>query len=164
MANSVDLFRDFDRLFNQIARPNTALTMPMDLHREGDTFVAKIDLPGVDPESIDIDVEDYTLTVRAERKSERTEEQGQWVTRERSYGAFARQLSLGRGLDLSNIEADYSDGVLTLSIPIAEESKPRKVQVRHSEGTKQVAGGAPAETEAEAAAPTEEPVKETEKK
>lgn len=138
MATSMDLFRDFDRVFKQMGRPSNALAMPMDLHREGDTFIAEIDLPGVDPASIDIDVEDYTLTVRAERKFERGDGQGQWVTRERSYGTFARQLSLGRGLDLSRIEAEYRDGVLTLSIPVAEESKPHKVQVRHSGDTKAV--------------------------
>lgn len=147
MATSMDLFRDFDRVFNQMGRPSNALAMPMDLHREGDTFIAQIDLPGVDPASIDIDVEDYTLTVRAERKFERSGEQGQWVTRERSYGTFARQLSLGRGLDLSRIEAEYRDGVLTLSIPVAEESKPRKVQVRHSGDTKAVDAAETATTE-----------------
>ncbi|MDJ1371463.1 Hsp20/alpha crystallin family protein [Gulosibacter molinativorax] len=144
MATSMDLFRDFDRFVNHLARPSTGLSMPMDLHRDGDKFVAKIDLPGVDPESIDIDVEDRSLTVRAERKAEKSAESGegeqsQWVMRERSYGTYARQLSLGRGLDLSKIEADYADGVLTLTIPVAEESKPRKVQVRHSNGSAQVA-------------------------
>ena len=132
MANTMDLFRDFDRVFNQAARAQNALSMPMDLHREGDRFIAEIDLPGVDPASIDIDVEDFTLTVRAERRRSGKVEKEQWVTRERTYGTFARQLSLGRGLDLSRIEADYADGVLTLTIPVAEDSKPRKVQVRHA--------------------------------
>ena len=132
MANTMDLFRDFDRVFNQAARAQSALSMPMDLHREGDRFIAEIDLPGVDPASIDIDVEDFTLTVRAERRRKTKVEKEQWVTRERTYGTFARQLSLGRGLDLGRIEADYADGVLTLTIPVAEDSKPRKVQVRHA--------------------------------
>ncbi len=132
MANTMDLFRDIDRVFNQAARTQNALTMPMDLHREGDRFIAEIDLPGVDPTSIDIDVEDFTLTVRAERRRLAKVEKEQWVTRERTYGTFARQLSLGRGLDLGRIEADYADGVLTLTIPVAEDSKPRKVQVRHA--------------------------------
>lgn len=132
MTTTMDLFRDFDRVFNQAARTQSGLAMTMDLHREDDKFVAEMDLPGVDPSTIDIDVEDYTLTVRAERKLERELEQGQWLTRERSYGTFARQLSLGRGLDLDKIEASYRDGVLTLTIPVAEESKPRKVQVQHT--------------------------------
>lgn len=132
MATTMDLFRDLDRVLNQAGRAQSGLSMPMDLHRDGDKFIAEIDLPGVEPSSIDIDVEDYTLTVRAERKSERKVEQGQWLTRERSYGTYARQLSLGRGLNLERIEAGYRDGVLTLTIPVAEESKPRKVQVKHS--------------------------------
>ncbi|WP_293696011.1 Hsp20/alpha crystallin family protein [uncultured Agrococcus sp.] len=138
MASNLDLFRDFDRVINQASRGQSAFGMPMDLHREGDRFVAEIDLPGVDPSSIDIDVEDFTLTIRAERKSAHNFDKNQWVTRERSYGTFARQLSLGRGLDLNRIEADYADGVLTLSIPVAEDSKPRKVQVRHAAASEAV--------------------------
>ena len=129
MANALDPFRDLDRLVNQVFRAPNTISMPMDLHRDGDTFVARIDLPGVDPETIDVDVEDRTLTVRAERKSETTREGRQWLTRERTVGTYARQLSLGQGLALDKIEADYSDGVLTLTIPVAEESKPRKIQV-----------------------------------
>ena len=145
MATTMDLFRDFDRVFNQAARAQNGLGMPMDLHREGDKFIAEIDLPGVDASTIDIDVEDYTLTVRAERKSEREVEQGQWLTRERSYGTYARQLSLGRGLDLDKIEASYTDGVLALTIPVAEEAKPRKVKV--TQGSNKVAGEVESESE-----------------
>ena len=104
--------------------------MPMDLYRSGETFVAHIDLPGVDPESIAIDVEDRTLTLRAERTAPEAEN-AQWLSRERPSGTFARQLSLGRGLALDRIEADYRDGVLTLTIPVAEEAKPRRINVSH---------------------------------
>ncbi len=129
-------FREMDRLLNQVtkAASGEARLMPLDLYRDGDVFVAKMDLPGVDPSTIDIDVDDRTLSVSAERKSDEVQrdDKSHWVSRERSYGAFARQLTLGTGLDLAHIDADYADGVLTLTIPIAEEAKPRKISVTTS--------------------------------
>ena len=134
MTIAYNPFRDVDRLFNQLARSAAAdvRSMPMDLYRDGDNFVVKIDLPGVSADSIDIDVDDRTLTVRAEREQEEMTTSGEdnrWVSRERSYGPYARQLTLGAGLNLSEISAEYADGVLTLTIPVAEEAKPRKVKV-----------------------------------
>lgn len=131
---TINPFREMDRLFNQVSRAASSDTHPMamDLYRTGDVFSVKIDLPGVDPASIDIDVDDRTLTVRAERAAEvvdSSQENNGWVSRERSYGTFARQISLGRGLDTSRIEAQYIDGVLSLTIPVAEEAKPRKIAV-----------------------------------
>jgi len=133
MTTPYNPFKDLDRLFTTVERAVSADTrMPMDLYREGDTFVVKMDLPGVDSNSIDIDVDDRTLTVRAERAAEvvsADNEKSGWVSRERSFGTYARQISLGTGLDLSKIEASYIDGVLTLTIPVAEEAKPRKIAV-----------------------------------
>lgn len=134
MTTTHNPFRDMDRVFNQLARnaASEARSMPMDLYRDGDEFIVKIDLPGVSAETIDIDVDDRTLTVRAERAQTemRTEgENNRWVTRERNFGSYARQLTLGAGLNLAQISADYVDGVLTLTIPVAEEAKPRKVKV-----------------------------------
>lgn len=126
MANRFDPFREMDRLFSDTLRHQGAV-MAMDLYRDGESFVAKIDLPGVDPASIDIDVEDSTLTVRAERPA--TGRDVAWLSHERASGTFARQLALGRGLALDKIEASYTDGVLTLTIPVAEEAKPRKISV-----------------------------------
>ena len=128
MARTFDPFRDVDRWFSNVTR--TPAPMPLDLYRDNDTFVATIDLPGVDPASIDIDVDDRTLTVRAERTVQATETQT-WLVRERPSGTFARQLTLGLGVALDRINADYSDGVLTLTIPVAEEAKPRKITVNH---------------------------------
>jgi len=126
-------FREMERLMNGLTRPGAAAaSMPMNLYREGDTFTAEVELPGVDPASIDVDVEERTLTIRAERKEAAAAEGRQWLTRERSSGTFARQLTLGQGLALDRIEADYRDGVLVLSIPVAEQAKPRKIQVKHS--------------------------------
>ena len=127
-------FRDMDRFFNQVTRAvaSDIRSMPMDLYRRGDEYIVKIDLPGVDPASIDIDVEDRTLTVRAEKKIDEldtNDEKNEWLSRERGFGAYARQISLGNNLDTSRISAHYADGVLTLTIPVAEEAKPRKVTV-----------------------------------
>lgn len=126
--------RQLDRLWGSGARTSTGAAMAMDLYQSGERFVAHIDLPGIDPASIDIDVEDRTLTVRAERRPEEVSD-AKWLSRERPTGTFARQLALGRGLALDRIEADYRDGVLTLSIPVAEEAKPRKISVSHSSGS-----------------------------
>ena len=124
-------FHELDRFFEQAARTvaRDARLMPMDLYREGDNFIAKLDLPGVDPSTIEVGIDDRTLTVTAERKPVEIEsgEKNRWVSRERTTGSFARQLTLGGGLDLSNVNADYADGVLTLTIPVAEEAKPRKI-------------------------------------
>src|SRR5512139_4122859 len=133
MATTFDPFRDLDRMLASTLRTPAGTAMPMDLYRSGDRFVAQIDLPGVDPASIDVDVEDRTLTIRAERR-DHTEGEVQWLSHERPSGTFARQLTLGYGVASSRIEADYSDGVLTLTIPVAEEAKPRKISVSHAGG------------------------------
>ncbi len=128
MAQRFDPFAEMDRLFGQAARAVTGGPMPMDLYRRGDVFTAELDLPGVDPASIDIDVDDRTLTIRAERRAV-SDPEIQWLSRERGSGTFARQLTLGRGLATDKITADYRDGVLVLTIPVAEEAKPRKIAV-----------------------------------
>ena len=141
MATTFDPFRDFDRMLSGTLRTPASTAMPMDLYRTGETFVAKVDLPGVDPSTIDVDVEDRTLTIRAERR-EHTEDDVQWLSHERPTGTFARQLTLGYGVALDRISADYSDGVLTLTIPVAEEAKPRKISVNHSGGHQVISGEA----------------------
>ena len=142
MTVAYNPFREMDRLFNEATRSlsRDSKLMPMDLYREGDQFIVKMDLPGVDPQRIDIDVDDRTLTVRAERSTshEVKGENNQWVSRERSYGSYARQLTLGTGLDLGGIAAEYADGVLTLTVPVAEEAKPRKVLVTHGGHRQQI--------------------------
>lgn len=141
MARSFDPFREMDRLFSEVTRATGSNSMPMDLYRAGDTFVAEVDLPGVDPDSLDIDIDERTLTIRAARRT--NAEQGQeikFVTRERPSGAFARQISLGQGLAYDKIGAEYADGVLRLTIPVAEEAKPRKVAVQHKQPARSIAG------------------------
>jgi HSP20 family protein len=107
-----------------LARPSA---MPMDAWRDQDTFLVELDLPGVTPDSIDLDVEHNVVTVRAERA---VRPQGaELVAAERPHGVFSRQLVLGDNLDTSNIAASYDAGVLTLRIPVAERAKPRKIRV-----------------------------------
>lgn len=137
MATRIDPFMDsarwMDQLFGAAREAGTASvpTMPLDLYRSGDHYVMHVDLPGVDPGSIDVTTEDRTLTIRAERTG-RTDSDVQWLARERAVGTFVRQLTVGRGLALDSVEASYADGVLTLSIPVAEEAKPRRVEVQRS--------------------------------
>ncbi|WP_210605428.1 Hsp20/alpha crystallin family protein [Brevibacterium oceani] len=132
MATRFDPIRDLDRFFSEVTRTPNATSLPMDLYRDGEVFIARIDMPGVDPASIDVDVEDRTLTVRARRESEVADKDVKWLTRERTTGTYARQLTLGNRVALDRISADYSDGVLTLTIPVAEEARPRKISVNHA--------------------------------
>ena len=131
MLIRTDPFRELDRLTQQLtgilARP---AAMPMDAWREGEEFVVEFDLPGVDVNSINLDVEREFLTVRAERKP-RTAEDTELLANERPMGTFSRQVFLGDSLDAERVEADYQDGVLTLSIPVAEQAKPRRIEVGH---------------------------------
>jgi len=106
--------------------------MPMDAYRVGDNFVAHVDLPGVDPGSIDLSIEGTTLTVTAERSVPQLEN-AEWSIAERPFGSYTRQLVLGRSLDTDRLEASYHDGVLTLSIPVAEKAKARKISVTRAD-------------------------------
>ena len=130
MLMRTDPFRDLDRLAQQLVGAGTSTrpsVMPLDAWREGDAFVIEFDLPGVQPETLDIDVERNVLTVRAERPPKN----GDWemLAAERPTGLFSRQLVLGDNLDLDRLEARYDDGVLRLTVPVAERAKPRKIEV-----------------------------------
>ena len=131
-------FRELDSLFNQAFGANqraaraTGRPMPMDAYRRGDNVWVHLDLPGVSADSVDISVERNVLTVAAERSYQR-EEGDRVYFDERHQGAFRRQVSLGDGLDADAIEADYTDGVLTLRIPVAAQAKPRKINVTSSQ-------------------------------
>ncbi|MEO9322966.1 Hsp20 family protein [Nocardioides sp. C4-1] len=132
LLRTTDPFRDLDRLAQQLVSgswgtTNRPAVMPMDAWREGDRFVVELDLPGVTPESIDLDVERNVLTVRAERLARN----GDWemLASERTRGTFTRQLVLGDNLDLEHIEAAYDAGVLRLVIPVAERAKSRKIEI-----------------------------------
>jgi HSP20 family protein len=131
LLRTTDPFREFDRLASQVlGTTNRPAVMPMDAWRQGDVFHIEFDMPGVAPESIDLDVERNVLTVRAERLARN----GDWemLASERPRGVFSRQLVLGDNLDLERIEARYEGGVLQLGIPVAERAKPRKIEVTTS--------------------------------
>lgn len=146
-----DPFRQMDRLTNQLlSGTRTPMAMPMDVWQTEDGFHVCLDLPGVDPDSVDITTERNVLTIRAERRPEY--QQGQNVViAERPQGSFTRQLQLGDTVDSENIQASYGDGVLHLTIPMTQAAQPRRVQVRtDSSGQRQVT----VEGETEEASPT----------
>jgi HSP20 family protein len=135
-----DPFRDFDRMTEQLlgVPSGTARAprfMPMDLYRTGDHYVLHADLPGIDPGSVDVDVQNNTLTIKAER-SERTEDGVQWISSERFTGTYLRQIALGDGIDAERISATYANGVLTVTLPVAERAKPRKVSISVDDAAK----------------------------
>ncbi|ANS65510.1 heat shock protein 20 [Streptomyces lincolnensis] len=141
MLMRTDPFREFDRLAQQVlgstARPSA---MSMDAYRSGDDFVVHFDLPGIDPETIELDVERNVLNVRAERRNP-APEGAELIVAERPTGSFTRQLFLGDTLDTERIDASYDVGVLTLRIPVAEQAKPRRIQITGGSGErKQISG------------------------
>jgi len=124
-----DPFRDFDRLAAEVfGTARTPALMPMDCLRTGETFVCRFDLPGIDADSLEVSAENNTLTVRAERRRHDPED-ASYLISERPSGVYSRQLVLGDGLAVEDIRADYRDGVLVLTIPVAEQAKPRKIEV-----------------------------------
>lgn len=141
MLMRTDPFRELDRLTQQLFGANGTATrpalMPMDAYRHGNEYVVQFDLPGVAPDSIDLDVERNVLTVKAER----TPDYGEGVdlqVAERPRGVFSRQLFLGDTLDADNITAHYDAGVLTLRVPIAEQAKPRKIAISGESEAQQI--------------------------
>lgn len=124
-----DPFRELDRwAAEMMGAARTPRMMPLDVYRHGESYVLRFDLPGVDPNSLDVTAENSTLLVRAERRPD-APEGAEYVTSERPTGTYSRQIVLGEGLDLDRIAADYADGVLTVTIPIAEQAKPRKIAI-----------------------------------
>ena len=128
-----DPFRQMDRLASQLASgTRTPLGMPMDVWQAADGYHVALDLPGVDPSSVDITCERNVLTIRADRRPEYGREDDVLVA-ERSQGSFTRQLQVGEALDTENIQAGYRDGVLSLTIPVARSAQPRRIEVRHEQ-------------------------------
>jgi HSP20 family protein len=123
-------FREFDRITEELLNERRVRQVPVDAYRRGNEFKVDLDLPGADPGSIELTVELDVLTVRATRTSFRAEGDEIQVA-ERAHGAFSRQLFLGESLDRDHITAVYHDGVLTITIPVAEQAKPHKVEITH---------------------------------
>lgn len=134
MSNPFDVLSQFDRLTSTVFDTARApRLMPVDLFREGDQYVLSADLPGIDPSSVDLDVDGQLLTIRAERQGPRNEGV-KWISRERPSGSYMRQFTLGDGLDVEHISANYEQGVLSVIVPMAERAKPRKIAITASAG------------------------------
>lgn len=137
MSSPFDVLAQFDRLtsgaFDTARAPRV---MPVDLFRDGDQYILSADMPGIDPESVDLDVDGQLLTIRAERRA--PSEQVKWLAHERPYGSYMRQFTLGDGVDVERIAANYEHGVLSVIVPVAERAKPRKIAVVSQERAKEV--------------------------
>lgn len=133
MATAYDPFRDLDRMASALFETRRGpRRMPMDLYRDGDHYVLSADLPGIDPGSVDIDVDGQLLTIRAERTLP-SGEGVKWIVREREAASYLRQLNLGQGVDTDRISATYANGVLSVTIPVSEKAKPRKISVESAD-------------------------------
>jgi HSP20 family protein len=139
MLMRTDPFRELDRLAQQVlgtaARP---AAMPMDAWQEDKEFVVAFDLPGMNPDSVDLDIERNVLTVKAERPDP-TGKDTEMIASERPRGVFSRQLILGDTLETESIKASYDAGVLTLRIPVAEKAQPRKIEIETKGGKQEIA-------------------------
>ena len=137
MSSPFDVLAQFDRLtsgaFDTARAPRV---MPVDLFRDGDQYILSADMPGIDPESVDLDVDGQLLTIRAERRA--PSEQVKWLAHERPYGSYMRQFTLGDGVDVERIAANYEHGVLSVIVPVAERAKPRKIAVVSQERAREV--------------------------
>jgi HSP20 family protein len=129
MTMSFDPFSELDRLTGNLLqfRPGPRF-MPVDLYRDDEQYILVADLPGVDPGSVDVDIDGQLLTIRAER-TEGIHDAVKWLAQERPFGSYLRQFNLGDGADSAKISANYDNGILTVTIPIAERAKPRKIEI-----------------------------------
>lgn len=136
MLMRLDPWRGFDRLTEELLTgTHVRRGVPMDAYRKGDEFVVHFDLPGMDPDSIDLSVQKNVLTVKAERRLE-PDKDVEVLVSERPRGTFVREVFLGESLDVDNLKADYDKGVLTVVIPVAESARPRKIEIAAANGPK----------------------------
>lgn len=134
-----DPFSEVQNFAHQVMSARNSLEeMPMDLYRRGSDYYLAADLPGIDPSSVDVDVDGQLLTIRAQRRLPTAEKDTKWIVRERRSHSFVRQLNLGQGIDTENITASYDNGVLTVAIPVSPRAQPRKIQVASGNSDHQV--------------------------
>jgi len=130
MAMSFDPFSELDRITGSLLQMRQGpRLMPVDLYRDGDQYILNADLPGIDPGSVDVDVDGQLLTIRAQRTAG-SADGAKWLTQERPAGTYLRQFSIGEGVDTAGISASYDNGVLSVVVPVSERAKPRKIQVQ----------------------------------
>lgn len=148
-----DPFRSLDRLASQlVSGARTPMAMPMDVWQADDGYHVALDLPGVDPNGVEITSERNILTISAERNAE-YEDGGQVLLAERPQGRFTRQLQVGDALDTGKVAATYDNGVLRLTIPMSEAAQPRRIEVQPGSGQQRLSvdtGGAQAQSGAQA--------------
>ena len=138
MTSPFDVLNQLDRIASSAFDTGRApRVMPVDLFRDGDQYILSADLPGIDPESVDLEVDGQRLTIRAERRAPVSEEV-KWLAHERPYGSYMRQFTLGDGVDVERITANYEHGVLSVIVPMAERAKPRKIEISSANRTKAV--------------------------
>ncbi len=132
MILRTDPFRDFRdpfRLLNTASRP---APMPVDVYRKDDAYLVQTDLPGVVADSIDVTVRRNVITISAQ-PARADESSLELLLNERPVGTMTRSIALGEEIDVTNVQADYVDGVLFLHLPVAEASRPRRINIRHGE-------------------------------
>ena len=134
MSMSFDPFTEFDRLTSVLTARTAPKAMPVDLYRDHDGYVLNADLPGIDPGTVDVDIDGQLLTIRAQRTAGNADGV-KWISQERPYGSYLRQFSVGEGVDTSRISASYDNGVLSVIVPLSEKAKPRKVKVETTPST-----------------------------
>jgi len=131
----LDTFTQFDPFGRyRFSMEGQGLDAPVDIRRDGDRYVIDADLPGVDPESVDVTVEGDSLTIRAERSEARTKDEAQWIVRERRASTSVRRFTLGEDIDPDGVEADFHDGVLSVVVPVAAGARHRKIPVALGSG------------------------------
>jgi HSP20 family protein len=141
-----DPFREFDRLVGGAFDTAASVSVPLDVVRSSDAVRLYFDLPGVDPDSVELTVERNQLTLKATRRTELADGE-RLVVRERPAGDFTRTLVLSEALDAGKIHAHYEHGVLAITIPVAEIAQPRRIEIGASSGRQQpVNGDVPVET------------------
>lgn len=142
MREAVELFNEFDRMLeNPVLRQRWGMplrtnevvgswSLPLDVAEQGDVFTVKASLPGLNPDDVNVTLEDNVLTIQGETKDDETIEEGNYHIRERRYGSFSRSIRFPVPVETAKVEANYDNGVLTLSIPKAEAVKPKRIEIR----------------------------------
>ena len=130
----IDLQSNINRLFNMslggrgAAQP-VAWTPNVDIYKEDDSFVMKTELPGLQKEDIDVSVQDNVVTLKGEKKYEKEIDEENYYHSERSFGSFQRSFELPAPVEREKVKASFKDGVLEVKLPLAEEAKPKQIQV-----------------------------------
>ncbi len=140
MLRFADPFEEIERAMTQFGGRWRGGIMPMDAYEKEGTYTLRFDLPDVDPDDVDLMVENNTLTVTANRRNEDTDDVN-WLLRERPTGNHSRQVRLSEALDTGKVDANYENGVLTVTLPMREESKPRKVNITASSSREAIEAG-----------------------